>query len=81
MATSTTSPDALSPQLAAASPVSTDRTKGAGACSSGLISSVLSNVPTFLNLVVEPLTHGLHLFFGVRREQVVDRDVGRGYQD
>src|SRR6516164_11296984 len=36
---------------------------------------------TFLNLVVEPLIHRLHLFLGIRREQVIDSNVGRGYQD
>src|SRR5215467_14586502 len=36
---------------------------------------------TFLNLVVEPLIRRLHLFLGIGWEQVIDSDVGRGYQD
>src|SRR5262249_30181459 len=32
-------------------------------------------------LVVEPLIECSHSFFGIRREQVIDSDVGRGYQN
>src|SRR5215510_15710519 len=42
---------------------------------------VLESRRTFLNLVVEPLIECLHFFFGIRREQVIDSHVGRGYQN
>lgn len=32
-------------------------------------------------LVVKPLVECLHIFFGVRRKQVIDNYVGRRYQD